>query len=71
MLNNIQYKEHTPQVEKLFYNPQNGFRTEYSTEFDVYGLFDRIIVEMDKNNTPLNHFLGLSNAFDTLDHKIL
>ncbi len=62
---------HFFQIEKVFYNPQYGFRTEYSTEFAVYELSNRIIVEMDINNTPLNVFIDLSKAFDTLDHKIL
>ncbi len=34
-------------------------------------LVDRIMTEMDKSNTPVNIFLDLLKAFDTLDHKIL
>ncbi len=57
--------------EKQLYNAQYGFRTDHSTEFATLELIDRVIVEMDKNNTPLNIFLDLSKSFDTLDHKIL
>lgn len=59
------------QSKKLFYNAQYGFRTEHSTEFAALELIDRVIIEMDKTNTPINIFLDLSKAFDTLDHKIL
>ncbi len=62
---------HIFQEKKLLYNSQYGFRTEHSTEFAALELVDRVIVEMDKHNTPLNMFLNLSKAFDTLDHKIL
>ena len=34
-------------------------------------LADRILLEMDKGNTPIAIFLDLSKAFDTLDHTIL
>ncbi len=53
------------------YNAQYGFRTDNSTEYVSLELVDRIIVQMDKMNTPVNIFLDLSKAFDTLDHKIL
>ncbi len=62
---------HFFQEQKLLYNAQYGFRTEHSTEFAALELVDRVIVEMNKNNTLLNIFLDLSKAFDTLDHKIL
>ncbi len=32
---------------------------------------DRIITGMDKNETPINVYLDLSKAFDTLNHNIL
>ncbi len=57
--------------KKLLYNAQYGFRTDHSTEFATLELVDRIIIEMDKMNTPVNIFLDLSKAFDTLDHEIL
>ena len=32
---------------------------------------DRITQHLDKGTTPINVYLGLSKAFDTLDHNIL
>ena len=34
-------------------------------------LADRVITCMDHNETPINIYLDLSKAFDTLDHEIL
>ncbi len=59
------------QKEILFYHSQYGFRNEHSTEFAVMEIGDSIMTEMDKNETPINIYLDLSKAFDTLDHQIL
>ena len=56
---------------KLFFNHQYGFRSGHSTELAALELTDRIITALDNHNTPLNIFLDLSKAFDTLDHTIL
>ncbi len=40
----------------MFYNAQYGFRTEHSTEFASLELINRVVVEMDKMNTPINIF---------------
>jgi len=56
---------------KLFFISQYGFRPNHSTELAVLELTDRILMEMDKNNVPVNIFMDLSKAFDTLDHQIL
>ena len=55
---------------KLFFNHQYGSRSGHSTEAALE-LTDRIITALDNHNTPLNIFLDLSEAFDTLDHTIL
>ncbi len=57
--------------EKLSYHSQYGFRNEHLTEFAAMEIVDRIMTEMDKNETPINIYLDLSKAFDTLDHQIL
>ena len=59
-----------PAISKVIDN-QYGFRTEHSTEFAALELADRVITCMDHNETPINIYLDLSKAFDTLDHEIL
>ena len=50
---------------------QYGFRKFHSTEHAVLELTDRILLELDKGNTPLTIFLDLSKAFNTLNFEIL
>jgi hypothetical protein len=56
---------------KLLYNSQYGFREGHSAEYAALELADRITLEMDKINTPVNIYLALSKAFDTLTMKYL
>ncbi len=44
---------------------------EHSTEYAALELIDRGIIEIDKKNTPINVFLDLSKAFDTINYAIL
>ncbi len=53
------------------YKSQYGFRQEHSTEYATLEIIDRIMIEMDKNETPINIYLDLSKAFFTLDHNFL
>ena len=59
------------QNNELFYNSQYGFRKNHSTELATLEIIDRVIQEMDKYNTPINIYIDLSKAFDTIDHNIL
>ncbi len=56
---------------KLLYNSKYAFREGHSTEYAALELVDRITLEMDNNNTPVNIFLDISKDFDTLNHQIL
>lgn len=47
---------------KLFTN-QYGFRPHHSTQLATLDLFDNLIYEADKNNTPLTIFHDISEAF--------
>ncbi len=62
---------HYFQSNKLFYNSQYGFRSQHSTELAALEVIDRIMLSMDKNDIPINVYIDLSKAFDTLDHDIL
>ena len=55
----------------LYYNGQYGFREKHSTQLAALKLIDRITHELDMGNTPINIYIDLSKAFDTLDHTIL
>jgi len=59
------------QNEKLFYSSQYGFRTKHSTELAALEIVDRLINKMDNKEIPINIYLDLSKAFDTMDHLIL
>ena len=56
---------------KLFNQNQYGFRPGHSTERAALELVDKITSQMDNNETPINIFLELFKAFDTIDHNIL
>ena len=53
------------------FDHQYGFRQKHSTEYAALELIDRIITQLDKDEIPINIYLDLSKAFDTIDHIIL
>ena len=53
-----------------FFDSQYGFRCEHSTELAALEIVDRLIVEMDNKEIPLNVYLDLLKGFDKLDHQI-
>ena len=66
----IQLDEHFTH-NNIYFSSQYGFQKKKSTEHALLELTDRILHQMDMNNSPLTIFLDLSKAFDTLNHEIL
>ena len=54
-------------VISLYFINQYGFRKKHSTELAVLEVIDRITNKLDQGITPINIYLDLSKAFDTLD----
>ena len=44
---------------------------KHSTQLAALELIDRINHELDLSNTPINIYIDLSKAFDTIDNHIL
>jgi hypothetical protein len=59
------------QSNDLYHASQYGFRESHSTELAVLEIIDRIVYSMDAGNVPINIFMDMSKAFDTINHKIL
>ena len=55
----------------LFAIDQYGFRSGHSTELAALHLIDYLTKQMDVGEIPINIYIDLSKAFDTLDHTIL
>ena len=51
---------------RLFFENQYGFRSKHSTEYAALELIHRIITQMDQDEIPINIYLDLSKAFDTI-----
>jgi hypothetical protein len=56
---------------KILYEHQYGFRQNYSTEYALIELSDKIAQSIDKKKLMIGIFVDLSKAFDTLNHEIL
>ena len=58
------------QIDNLVYSSLYGFRSRLSTELASIEVVIRIIQGLDKNEIPINIYLDLYDAFDTLKHNV-
>ena len=56
--------------KKLLYSKQFGFHKGQSTDLVIVHLVDQIYELFENDNCKLRIFIGLSKAFDTVDHLI-
>ena len=56
---------------KFFSMEQFSFRPGHSTKLAALRLVDHLSSEMDNSNVPTNIYIGLSKAYDNLNHSIL
>jgi len=55
----------------LFFQNQYGFRKAHSTELACLHLTQKLIWMIENNQIPINIYIDLQKAFDTIDHPIL
>ena len=56
---------------KLLSSQQYGFRVNHSTELAALNLIDRLTYDLDNGTIPVNIYIDLAKAFDTLQHETL
>ena len=54
-----------------FITASTDFEKNHSTELATLEIIDRILQDMDTYNSPINIYIDLSKASDTIDHNIL
>jgi hypothetical protein len=57
--------------KNVLYANQFGFRRNYSTEYAILKITDKIQRAIDEHDYSLGIFLDFSDAFDTVNHEIL
>ena len=57
--------------EKLIFDKQYGFRSNYSTTHALISLTERLKTYLDSGHIVAGVFIDLEKAFDTVNHKIL
>ena len=58
-------------INNLFSSQQYGFRKNASTELAALELIDRLLTQLHDFKIPINFYIDLSKAFDSLNHNIL
>ncbi len=58
-------------IHKILYEHQFGFRENYSTSLALIEITDNILEDLQNGKHVAEIYLGLSKAFDTVDHKCL
>ena len=54
-------------MNNLLFNPQQyGFRKKSSTELAALELIDRLLNQLNNHSIPINFYIDLSKAFDSL-----
>ena len=56
---------------KILYKNQFGFRKNYSTNYTLMQITEKIKESVDKQNYACGIFIDLRKAFDTVNHEIL
>ena len=58
-------------TNKLLPVQQSAYRPHHSTETAIVSVYNDLVRTIDNGNVSLLVLLGLSAAFDTVDHSIL
>ena len=55
----------------MLFPRQYGFSSNHLTELAALNLVDKLTYKLDRGIIPMNIYIDLSKAFDTVDHETL